>query len=116
MFFIEKNAPDATEKLQTSINTNKPASRVRFISKAIKPVTGRKCFQCALRCDRLQFVLINFTESSLVNNVFRIRHSIFYLGEFPGVELFDDDPPERIDGLGVVSIALRMHAFLLSLM
>ena len=54
MFFIEKTAPDAPEKRQTSINTNKLASRVRFISKAIKPVTGRKRFQCALKCDRLQ--------------------------------------------------------------
>ena len=30
MFFIEKNAPNAPEKLETSINTNKPVSRVRF--------------------------------------------------------------------------------------
>ena len=29
-------------------------SLFRFISKAIKPVTGRKRFQCALKCDRLQ--------------------------------------------------------------
>ena len=54
MFFIEKTAPDAPEKHQTSINTNKPASKVRFISKAIKPVTGRKRFQCGLKCYRLQ--------------------------------------------------------------
>ena len=57
MFFIEKTAPDAPEKHQTSINTNKPAFRVRFISKAIKPVTGRKRFQCALKCDRLHLPL-----------------------------------------------------------
>ena len=57
MFFIEKTASDAPEKLQISINTNKPASRERFISKAIKPVTGRKCFQCALKCDRLLTVM-----------------------------------------------------------
>ena len=57
MFFVEKTAPDAPEKHQISINTNKPASRVRFISKAIKPATGRKRFQCALKCDRLQLLL-----------------------------------------------------------
>ena len=54
MFFIEKTALDAPEKLQTSININKPASRVCFFSKAIKPVTGCKRFQCALKCNRLQ--------------------------------------------------------------
>ena len=63
MFFIEKTAPDAPEKLQTSINTNKPASRVRFISKAIKPVTGRKRFQCVPKCDRLHQVLFLFALS-----------------------------------------------------
>ena len=54
MFFIKKTAPDAPEKHEISINTNKPASRVRFILKAIKPVTNRKRFQCSLKCDRLQ--------------------------------------------------------------
>ena len=53
-FFMKKTAPNAPEKLQTSININKHASKVRFISKAIEPVTGSKRFQCALKCNRLQ--------------------------------------------------------------
>ena len=59
MFFIEKTAPDAPKKHQISINTNKPASRVRFILKAIKPVTNRKRFQCSLKCDRLHNLLFS---------------------------------------------------------
>ena len=61
MFFIEKKKRSgSTDKLQTSVNTNKPASRVRFISKAIKPVTGRLRLQCALKCNRLHSVFISF--------------------------------------------------------
>ena len=56
MFFIEKTAPDTPEKLQTSINTNKPASRLRFILKAIKPVTGRKRFQCTIGCNEYNLI------------------------------------------------------------
>ena len=77
MCFIEKTAPDAPEKHQTSINKNKPASGVRFISKTIKPVNDRKRVQCALNCDRLQCdsnncVLIFFQICKKICNVMTI--------------------------------------------
>ena len=81
MFFVEKTAPDAPEKHQTSINANKPASRVRFISKAIKPVTGRKRFQCSLKCDRLQIQLSEKQITSMKTRMLRSNWTIEFLNQ-----------------------------------
>ena len=72
----EKTAPDAPEKHQISINTNKPASKVRFILKVIKPVTNRKRFQCSLKCDRLHTQ--QWFKANALKICFRLLRWSFY--------------------------------------
>ena len=54
MFFVEKTAPNAPEKFQNIKEFKQTFVQSAFISRAIKPVTNRMRFQCALKCDRLQ--------------------------------------------------------------
>ena len=56
MFFLEKTAPDAPEKLQNINKYKQICGQSAFIARAIKPVTGRKRFRCALKCKWLYYL------------------------------------------------------------